>query len=168
MNYILETGRLRLREFNADDTAFIIALLNSPGWIKFIGNRNVKTPEQSLHYLQSGPLKSYRENGYGLYMVERKSDGRAIGMCGILNRQTLQTPDIGFAFLPEYNGQGYAFEIANATKMHAIQNLNIPKLSAITMPENKSSIRLLEKLEFKFIKIICLPGSDEELLLYTT
>ncbi len=168
MSYILETPRLILREFNAEDTKFIIELLNTEGWIKYIGDRNVKTTEQALHYLESGPLKSYREIGYGLAMVERKSDGRAIGMCGIINRQTLETPDIGFAFLPEYNGQGYAFEIADATKNHAMHKLNVPKLSAITMRENLTSIRLLEKLQFKFVNTICLPGSNEELLLYTT
>jgi RimJ/RimL family protein N-acetyltransferase len=142
--------------------------LNSEGWIKYIGERNVKTTEQALHYLESGPLKSYRKNGYGLSMVERKSDGRAIGMCGVLNRKTLETPDIGFAFLPEYNGQGYAFEIADATKKYILHKFNIPKLSAITMKENSSSIRLLEKLEFKFVKTICMPDRNEELLLYTT
>src|SRR5215210_8708442 len=102
MNYILETDRLRLRQFTLQDTSFIIELLNSPGWLKFIGDRNVKSEPQARNYLENGPLKSYQEYGYGLSMVERKTDNQAIGMCGILKRQTLEHPDIGFAFLPRF------------------------------------------------------------------
>ena len=94
---IFETERLRLRKFTFDDTKFIIELLNSPGWIEFIGDRNVKTEDQAAAYLQNGPMKSYVQNGFGLSMVETKA-GHPIGMCGILKRDTLDNPDIGFAF----------------------------------------------------------------------
>src|SRR5688572_4300133 len=111
MAYVLETARLRLREFTLEDTPFIIALLNSPGWLQFIGDRNVRTPEQARGYLEHGPFKSYRENGYGLCLVEQKESGNPVGMCGVLKRDTLDSPDIGFAFLPGFQGQGYALEI---------------------------------------------------------
>lgn len=163
-NLILETKRLRLREFTLDDTRFIIELLNSPGWIEFIGDRNVKTEEQAIQYLQNGPLKSYLQNGYGLSMVETK-DGQPIGMCGILKRETLENPDIGFAFLKEFTGKGYAYEIANATLSYAMSNLKIPKISAITLPNNIRSCRLLEKIGMKFIKSF-LSEKNEELLLF--
>src|SRR5687767_3229567 len=114
MKQILETERLRLREFTLNDTAFIIELLNSPGWLKYIGERNVKTEEQAINYLQNGPMKSYLENGYGLSMVEKKVDDTPIGMCGIIRRETLDNPDIGFAFLPGYEAQGHGYEIASA------------------------------------------------------
>jgi RimJ/RimL family protein N-acetyltransferase len=163
-NYILETERLRLREFNLNDTTFIIELLNSPGWIEFIGERNVKTETQAIEYLKNGPLKSYGKNGFGLSMVETK-DEMPIGMCGILKRDTLENPDIGFAFLPEFTGKDYAYEIASATLAYAMNDLKISKISAITLPHNIRSIKLLEKIGMKFIKSF-LSDKNEELLLF--
>lgn len=167
MKYILETERLRLREFSLDDTKFIIELLNSPGWLQFIGDRNVKTGEQAIAYLENGPIKSYLQNGFGLSLVEKKDDKKAIGMCGIIKRDNLENPDIGFAFLPEFNGKGYAFEIASATLAYAKEKLALSNISAITLAGNSKSIRLLEKLGLKFIRTVCFPNSNEELLLYS-
>jgi [ribosomal protein S5]-alanine N-acetyltransferase len=168
MKRILETERLVLREFTLDDTSFIIELLNSPGWIKYIGDRNIKTEENALAYLQNGPLKSYQDNGFGLSMVEIKDDNTAIGMCGIIKRETLNNPDIGFAFLPAYNGKGYALEMASATLDFAKKTLGMPVISAITLPGNANSIRLLEKLGFRYSQQVIFPGSDEPLLLYNS
>ena len=167
MNYILETERLRLREFTLKDTHFIIELLNSPGWLQFIGDKGIKTEEQAKAYLENGPLRSYRQNGFGLSLVETKEDSRAIGMCGIIRRDTLVNPDIGFAFLPEYSGKGYAYEIASATLAFANKQLALHKISAITLPNNSRSIQLLEKLGLTYAETILLPGSQEELLLYS-
>jgi RimJ/RimL family protein N-acetyltransferase len=161
---ILETERLRLREFTLDDTKFIIDLLNSPGWLEYIGDRNVKTKEQAENYLKNGPLKSYQQNGFGLSMVETK-DGLPIGMCGIIRRANLEHPDIGFALLEEFGGNGYAYEIASATLTYAINDLKVPKLSAITLPNNTRSIKLLERIGMKFIKSF-LSEKNEELLLF--
>lgn len=161
---VLETERLRLRQFTLDDTKFIIELLNSPGWIEFIGDRNVKTEEQAIQYLQNGPMKSYEENGYGLSLVESK-DGLPIGMCGIIRRAKLEHPDIGFAFLNEFTGKGYGYEIATATLNYAIDNLKLPKIVAITVPHNIKSIKLLEKIGMKFVKRFT-NENDEELFLF--
>ena len=166
MRYILETERLRLREFTVDDTKFIIELLNNPGWMKFIGDKNVRTEDEAALYLQNGPLKSYEQNGFGRSMVETKNNQAAIGMCGIIKRGNMENPDIGFAFLPRFYGKGYAFEIASATLSYAIQELGIPKVAAITLPGNLRSIMLLEKMGFKFIKPIN-SDNNEELLLYS-
>jgi RimJ/RimL family protein N-acetyltransferase len=168
MKRILETERLVLREFTLDDTSFIIELLNSPCWIKYIGDRNIKTKENALAYVQNGPLKSYQDNGFGLSMVEIKDDNTAIGMCGIIKRETLNNPDIGFAFLPAYNGKGYALEMASATLDFAKKTLGMPVISAITLPGNANSIRLLEKLGFRYSQQVIFPGSDEPLLLYNS
>jgi RimJ/RimL family protein N-acetyltransferase len=168
MNYILETARLRLREFTLEDTNFILELLNSEGWLKFIGDRHVHTVEAAKAYLENGPLKSYADHGYGLSLVEMKANGLPIGMCGILNRDTLDNPDIGFAFLPDFGGQGYALEIVQATLVYAKNTLELPTLSAITLPDNLKSIRLLKKVGLTYHKTFCLANSDEELLLYTT
>jgi RimJ/RimL family protein N-acetyltransferase len=166
MNYILETERLRLREFTVDDTKFIIELLNSPGWIQFIGDRNVRTEDEATQYLQNGPLKSYQQNGFGLSLVETKEDRNAIGMCGIIKRDNMENPDIGFALLPRFCDKGYAFEITSATLSYAIYELGIPKVAAITLAGNLRSIRLLGKMGFKLIKTIN-SDNNEELLLYS-
>lgn len=167
MNYILETERLRLREFTLNDTAFIIELLNSPGWLQFIGNRNVNTNEQAMAYIVNGPLKSYKGNGYGLWLVERKENGKSIGMCGIINREYLDNPDIGFALLPGDQGNGYALEIVKATMKYARQQLQISKMDAITIAENERSIRILEKIGLRFSKTFCFPDSKDALLIYS-
>lgn len=167
MNTILETERLRLRKFTTADTRFIIELVNSPGWIEFIGERNIKTPKQAKEYLENGPIKSYEINGYGLSLVELKDKNTPIGMCGIIKRDDLETPDIGFAFLPEFIGIGYAFEIANATMIFAKDQLKLPVIVAITVENNISSIKLLEKIGMKFKKIIKYSDDNEELMLYS-
>jgi RimJ/RimL family protein N-acetyltransferase len=162
---ILETERLRLREFTTEDTTFIIELLNSPGWLQFIGDRNVRTEEAAIAYLKNGPLRSYAEHGYGLSMVELKGENKPIGMCGVLNRETLDSPDIGFAFLPAAQGNGYAYEISKAVVGHAKNKWGISTLAAITIPSNKSSVRLLEKLGFVFQNNF-MNEKQEELALY--
>ena len=164
---ILQTERLLLRQFELIDAKFIVELVNTPGWIEFIGDRNIKTEVAAIHYLRYGPMKSYIENGFGLWMVELK-DQTPIGMCGILKRDTLENPDIGFAFLPEFMGKGYGFEIAAATVNYAQSKLNLETILAITVPANKRSIKLLEKIGLTFTKTIVTPVEKEELMLFST
>jgi RimJ/RimL family protein N-acetyltransferase len=168
MQHILTTERLLLRQFTIDDTAFIIELVNSPGWLQFIGDRNITNQEQAKNYLENGPIKSYKDNGFGLSMVALKEDGNSIGMCGILKRDEMEYPEIGFAFLPQFMKKGYAVEIAKATLADAISKLMIPIILAITVPNNKDSIKLLEKIGLRFSKIIHSPKDNTELLLYST
>ncbi len=167
MNYILETEKLRLRELTMNDTTFIIELVNSVGWLKFIGDRNIKTDEQAKVYLENGPMKSYKENGFGLWLVETKDTKKSIGMCGLLRRDYLDHPDIGFAFLPEFIRMGLGFEAAAATLSMAKDQLKLLTLCAITMPTNHASIKLLEKIGMRFMKSLSPPGSQEDLHLYS-
>jgi len=166
MTSILETERLSLREFNTTDAAFIIQLLNSEGWLKFIGDRHIKTLEQAENYLTNGPMKSYSVNGFGLSMVELKNTHTPIGMCGLIKRDNLPDIDIGFAFLEEFMGNGYAFEIAQATINFAKENLHKETILAITIPTNVRSINLLKKIGMKFEKNFTFEGSTEELMLF--
>lgn len=166
MTYVLETERLSLRQFTINDTKFIIELVNSQGWLKFIGDRNIKTKEQAEDYLRNGPLKSYKDNGFGLYLVELKTDKTPIGMCGLLKRDDLENPDIGFAFLSSFIGQGFAFESANAVVKFAKDILQLREILAITVPHNNSSIKLLEKLGLKLNKTIYNSPGKEKLALY--
>lgn len=163
---ILQTTRLTLREFTYDDTDFIQHLVNTPEWLQFIGERNVKSEEDAIAYLDNGPLKSYAENGFGLWLVELTESGIPIGMCGLIRRETLDHVDIGFAMLPDYAGKGYGFEIASATLLYAVSELKLKTVLAITAPLNVASIKLLTKTGLRFVKTIQSDG--ETLLLFST
>lgn len=154
MNPIIETERLYLRELNFDDIPFILSLLNSPGWLRYIGDRGVKNEEQAKEYLLKGPMKSYGENGFGLYLVKEKISGWSIGLCGLLKRDNLQYPDLGFAFLPDFLGKGFAMEASKGVLDLAKSDLGLVTILAIVLPDNKSSIRLLEKLGFQYMKTV--------------
>ena len=143
---ILETPRLRLRELDAGDADFIVALLNDPDFLRYIGDRQVRTPADALRYLADGPQASYATNGYGLWRVERRADGAVIGMCGLLRRETLPHPDIGYAFLPAYRGEGHALEAGAAVLRHGLEILRLPSLLAIVTETNAGSLRVLERL----------------------
>jgi len=160
---ILETKRLVLREFTLDDAPLILKLVNTPTWLKFIGDRNIHTIEDAKNYLISGPMDSYKKNGFGLSAVLLK-DNTLIGMCGLVKRDTLDDIDIGFALLPEYFGKGYAYEIAAATMHHAKSVLKIDRVVAITDVNNASSINLLEKIGLRFEKKITLAINDSAML----
>lgn len=166
MNFQIETARLQLRELTPEDAPFIVELVNTLGWLKYIGDRNIKNTEQAIQYLENGPLKSYRENGFGLWLVEWKEKKKAIGMCGLLKRDYLDYPDIGFAFLPDYHGNGFAHEAAEACLAYAKKQLKLTMICAITLPGNQNSIKLLEKIGLKYIHPILMPVNNEELLLY--
>lgn len=165
---ILETGRLSLRHLEAGDAAFMLQLLNEPSFIRNIGDRGVRTRAEALRYTLEGPVASYKRHGYGLYLVELSATGEPIGICGLVKRDYLADPDIGYAFLPGFWRQGYAVESAAAVKAHAVAVLGITRLLAITSPDNASSVRVLEKIGFRFDRLIKPPGRDETLRLFTT
>ncbi|MEP6793901.1 MAG: GNAT family N-acetyltransferase [Saprospiraceae bacterium] len=165
MGYHIETERLIMRHFDVSAAPFIVELLNSKGWLEYIGDRNVRTVEQAEAYLLNGPIKSYTDHGYGLSLVSLKEGDIPIGACGLLKRDYLDTADLGFAFLPEYTGQGYGYESAAAVLTYAEQELQKSPILAFTVPHNEASIKLLEKLGFRFEKVFTMPGEEEELLL---
>lgn len=169
MVYILHSERLSFRKLEQGDAEFIIGLLNSPGWIKYIGDRNVHNTTQAIDYLEKGPMKSYHDNSYGLWLVVIRENETPIGMCGLLKRDYLEHPDIGFALMPEFIGKGYGQEMAMAVFKYARQELNLEQIMAITLPENKASIRVLETLGMCFVKTVeSNNGTDEHLLLFAS
>jgi len=201
---ILETERLILREITVDDAAFALDLLNQPSFIKYIGDRGVRDLDQSRDFIENRYRKSYRDHGYGLYVVELKEpvsdtetrrrgdavhgDGetarkgeseeilenphapfripQSIGFCGFVRRAELPAPDIGFAFLPQFERKGYGFESADAVMKYGREVLNFERVLAITSLDNESSGKLLLKLGFTFNKIIDTP-EGERLNLYS-
>lgn len=161
----LATARLRIRELTPADAPFILALLNDPDFIRNIGDRNVRTPDDARRYIEAGPMASYARHGFGLCLVQT-IDGEAIGICGVLKRDELPAPDIGFAFLPAYRSQGYALEAATAVLTYVRDVLRMPRLLAIVNPANQASIRLLERLGLAFDRIVRLSERSAELALY--
>jgi RimJ/RimL family protein N-acetyltransferase len=147
---VLETERLVLRPFTTDDAPFILTLLNEPSFLRYIGDKKVRTLEDARQYLLNGPIASYERNGFGLCPVELKDSQTAIGMCGLLKREELPDPDIGFAFLPDFWNKGFAFEAAAAVMNDARARLKLNRILAIVNPDNYASIKLLERLGLKF------------------
>ena len=162
---ILETERLTLRQFTADDAAFILELVNEPSFIQNIGDRGVRTLSDAVRYIETGPVASYARNGFGLYLVQLKESGESIGMCGLIKRAALEDVDIGYAFLPRFWSKGYAVEAARAVKEQA-RGLGLKRLAAIVDPANTGSIRVLEKLGLTFEKMVRLAADDIELKLF--
>jgi [ribosomal protein S5]-alanine N-acetyltransferase len=165
---VVETARLLLREMTPEDAAFILKLVNDPAWIQFIGDKGIRTIDGARRYIIEGPMEMYAQLGFGLWLVEQKESRIPIGMCGLIKRPALDDVDVGFAFLPENRGQGYAFESASATIAHARKAFGLTKLSAITAPANNRSVRVLEKLGFKFERMIKLSPAAPKVSLYGT
>jgi len=161
-----ETERLLIKPTSEKDTEFIFELLNTPKWIKNIGDRNIKTVESAKNYIFKKMLPQLEKLGYSNYTLIRKIDKVKIGTCGLYDREGLEGIDIGFAFLPEYEKKGYAFEAADKIKDIAFNEFEITMISAITAKDNFSSQKLLEKLGLELTGTTKLPNENEELLVY--
>jgi ribosomal-protein-alanine N-acetyltransferase len=165
---LIHTRRLTLRPLALSDAAFILELLNTKDWIQYIGDRDVRNMDGARNYISSGPQASYETYGHGLMCVVLNAGEVPLGICGLIKREWLPTPDIGFAFLPQFYGKGYALEAANAIMENAASDLHIKKIAAITSPENIRSIKLLEKIGLGFEKMVHTPGDEEPLMLFST
>ena len=165
---LIYTERLTLHLLRDDDgdAAAMLELLNEPGFHRYIGDRGIRTLEQARECIRIGPMVSYERHGYGMYAVERRSDGAWLGNAGLVHRAALPHPDLGYALLERHAGQGYALEAARAVLGYARGTLGLGDLCAIVTPGNARSIALLHKLGFCANGTVCLPGKDETLLLY--
>ena len=165
---ILETKRLFLRWVSTDDAAFILELLNEPSFVRNVGDKGVRTVAEACTYILNGPVASYERFGFGLYLVELKESGASIGLCGLVKRDGLEDVDIGFAFLPKFWSKGYAVESALAVKLYAQNVIKLKRIVAITVTDNQSSIRVLEKIGLRFDKMVRLSNDEPELKLFTS
>jgi RimJ/RimL family protein N-acetyltransferase len=163
----LETERLLLRRLNVDDAPFILTLLNEPSFIRYIGDKSVRDLEGAQQYILNGPVASYDRHGFGLNLVELKESHTPIGICGLLKREELPDPDIGFALVPDFWNKGLAFEAATAVLQDARERLSLERILAITSLDNEASINLLQRLGFKFERVIQLTAGGEQVRLFT-
>jgi RimJ/RimL family protein N-acetyltransferase len=163
---ILETPRLRVRWFTAADADFLRQLLNDPGWLANIGERNVRTHRQALNWIATRHTATYGRLGFGFWGVERKSDGALMGMCGLIKRDTLMEPDVGYALLPAFRGQGYAREAAAACVRYGQDVLGLPEVWGITGPDNAASAAVLQQIGLADAGITRLVGEERETWLF--
>jgi RimJ/RimL family protein N-acetyltransferase len=162
----LTTARLALRRLCFDDAPFLVKLLNQPSFLANIGDRGVRDIDDAHRYLREGPMAMYEKYGFGLWHVEQLADGASIGMCGLLRRDILPDVDIGYAYLPEYWGQGYALEAAEATLRHAAAKFGLTRVIGVVSVGNTSSIRVLEKLGMSFERMVSMRPNEPDVRLY--
>ena len=163
---VIETARLILRKLTGEDAEFILELLNDPAWLQFIGDKGVRNLADAGNYILQGPVAMYSRCGFGLYLAELKSNCAPVGICGLIKRHSLKDVDIGFAFLPDYRGQGYAPEAAAAVLEYAKNVLGLTRIVAITASDNQSSIRVLEKIGMRFEQMAKLNEDEPEISLF--
>lgn len=165
---VLETERLLIEEATVDDGLFFLALVNSPNWLQYIGDRNIKSEEDAAQYIDTFLVKSYRTNGFGLYKLVEKEENKPIGICGFVKRTYLTHVDLGFALLPQYEGKGYVYEAASSILKYGHTKLSLSTVLAISRIENKRSHRLLYRLGFHDAGTLQPDLDKPALLLYST
>lgn len=161
-----ETPRLRLRELTEDDAAFILELVNEPGWLRYIGDRNVHSLEEARAYIARGPVVSYARHGFGLWGVALRATREPLGICGLIRRESLPHADLGFAFLARHHGHGYAREASAAAVALARPSYGMRRLLAITDPDNNASRGVLEHVGFTFEREFTWPENGKQQALY--
>ena len=149
---MIETKRLTLRPLTLDDAAFYLRLLNEPSFLEHIGDKGVRNLDDARAAMLAGPIAMQAQLGYSLWMVIRKEDGAAIGMCGLIKRDTLPDTDLGYAYLPAYWGHGYAWEAASAAMAYGRDVIGLQRLLGIVSPGNKASSELLKKLGMHYVE----------------
>src|SRR5262249_12566751 len=164
--WVLRTRRLVLRRLSIDDAPFILELVNEPSWLRFIGDKGVRTLEDAQNYIRQGPIDMYERLGFGMYLTELKTDGTPIGICGLIKRDALEDVDVGFANLPRFWGKGYAYEAASAVMNYGKKVIGLKRIVAVTAPGNAPSVRLLEKLGLRFERRVRLAEDGPEVELF--
>jgi [ribosomal protein S5]-alanine N-acetyltransferase len=166
MTTITHTTRTHVRELEVADAAFINDLLNQPAFLRYIGDRNVRTVADAATFIETRYRQSYRDHGYGLYVVESRDTAEPMGICGFVRRDTLPAADMGFAYLPEFEGRGIAFEAAAAILSYGESHLGLTEVLAIVQEDNARSHALLRRLGFRHRGSTLMPGETAPLSLF--
>lgn len=165
-SFRIETERLQLCRLTLDDAELMLAIWNDPAFLRFVGDRGIRTIDEARTALEEGAFKLYAEHGFGPYRMSLKSNGSAVGICGLFRRDGLADTDIGFSTLPQYCGRGYGFEAARAVIEHARVDARLTRLTALVSPQNIASVQLIEKLGMMFEKMVRIPGDTADVRLY--
>jgi len=160
------TARLHLPRLTLDDAPLMLTIWNDPDFVRYVGDRGIRTLEEAKAALEEGVLRLYPKHGYGPYRMVLKDTMESIGICGLFRRESLDDPDLGFAVLPGYRRRGYVFEAARSVVAFAREQLKLPRLTAIVSPDNAASVALIERLGLEFEKMHRLAGDSDEVALY--
>jgi RimJ/RimL family protein N-acetyltransferase len=163
---LIETARLSLRRLELHDASFILELLNQPTFIRYIGDKGVRSIKDACNYLEKGPIGSYRRFGFGLYLTSLRASGEPIGICGLVKRDALQDVDVGFALMPQFAGFGYATESASAVMAYGRREFGLERIVGITDADNHASIAVLRKLGLRFERNVALDAGGKEVMLF--
>lgn len=166
MVVVVETERLQLRQFDTGDAGFILDLLNDPGWLRHIGDRGVRSLDDARQWIESRLIDGYQRQGFGFWAVHRRGETGLLGLCGLIKRDTLPEVDVGYAFLPQHRGQGYAREATRACLLHGHQACGLRRILAITSPENIPSQRVLDAVGMKLVDRRVLTGEAHATWVY--
>jgi len=164
---ILKTSRLYLSKINKKDAPFLYQLMNDPDWILNIGDRQINNLEDAENFIANRFIKSYKENGFGFYILRLIENDSPVGICGLIKRDGLDHVDIGYALMPEFRGNGYAFEAAKVVSAYGLNHFKLDKIVAIVNSGNKKSEQILEKLGLQFEKMITLPNETKKIQLFS-
>ena len=149
MKKIIETPRLYLREFELSDARSMFDLNSDKEVIKYTGDDHFSSESEALNFIKN--YDHYKNHGFGRWAVILKENNTFIGWTGLkLNEEN--DIDIGFRFFRKYWGRGYASESAEAVLDYGFNFLKIDLIVGRVAPENKASVRILEKLGMKFKK----------------
>ena len=162
----LTTERLHLRWLTPDDASFMLRIWNDPAFVRYVGDRGLRTAVDARQALCAGPMTLYERYGYGPYLLSLHLTGTPAGICGLFRREGLADPDLGFALLPRYCGLGYAREAADAVIAHARNDLGLTRMTAIVAPDNAPSRSLISKLGMSFERMLRVPGDESDACLY--
>jgi len=152
---------------HSEDAEFILRLLNTQKWKQYVSDRGIDTNEKAIDFLEASIIPSYDKLGFGFYLIEKKEDHEAVGICGLVRREGLDDIDIGYALLPEYEGNGFALEAAQATLEWGFTTHHLTRILAITDQKNTQSISLLKKLGMNFTGLVQLPSDAKKLMLFS-
>ena len=164
---VLETERLLLSRLSYDNCEFIFELVNEPSFKQYIGDKDVKTLDDARRYLREGPIESYEQFGYGMFLVTIKDGVTPVGICGLIKREEFPDPDIGFAFLKRYRGHEYGIESARAVVQYGLEALGLLRIIAMADPDNVPSVRLLKRLGFAYESDVRMPKDDHDISLFS-
>lgn len=163
---VAETERLRIRKMTLDDAEFVLRLTNDPVVAAGIGDRGVRTVEDARRFLAEGYWIRQPKPGHGQFVVELRETSEPVGICGLLYRPDLDLTDVGYALLAGHHGRGYALEAARAVLDYGYRELGLGQIYGLVSRDNPPSIRVLEKLGLRFVRMVRRAGADEETALY--
>lgn len=163
---LLQTNRLVLSRLSYDDSEFIFELVNEDSFKRFVGDKKVNSLGDAHDYLAKGPIGSYEQHGFGMFLVRDRENDEPLGICGLVKREQFEDPDVGFAFLRRHWARGYALEASKAVVEYGQSQLGLRRLIAIVDPANAASVRLIEKLDFIYERMVRMDGDEHDICLY--